>query len=229
LNGAAANSSLAAERRSLSELKGRHAGEDIWLIAAGASMNFVDPQFFDGKLTLGVNAVHRRFRCDYLVLRTMTLADEAVQSSARIIMAEHEMASLKGVHTRVPGEAWYFPHPNRSLLDPPDLSLIGTDTIVVGASIIVSALHIAAYLGARNILLCGHDCGSIDGEIAFAGYYDEVRDVISKWRMLNRFEAQTIAVRERLREVYGCRVYSLNPFVNLGLEQHDFRREPVPK
>jgi len=53
-------SSTSHERRSLAELKNRHAGADIWLIAAGASMDFVDPDFFDGKITVGVNAVHRR-------------------------------------------------------------------------------------------------------------------------------------------------------------------------
>ena len=74
--------------------------------------------------------------------------------------------------------------------------------------------------------MCGHDCGSLDGKIAFDGYYDQVNNVISKWRLLNRMEEQTVAVREKLREVYGCRIYSLNPFVNFGLEQHEFRREP---
>jgi len=214
------------ERHRLAELKNRHAGADIWLIAAGASMDFVDPDFFDGKITVGVNAVHRRFRCDYLVLRTMTLAEEALRSGSSLIVSEHEMARLNGKLTKVSGPAWYFSHRQRSLHTPLDLSVIGTDLIVVGASIIVSAMNIAAYLGARNILMCGHDCGSLDGKIAFDGYYDQVNNVISKWRMLNRMEEQTVAVREKLREVYGCRVYSLNPFVNFGLEQHVFRREP---
>jgi hypothetical protein len=214
------------ERRKLAELKNRYTGTDIWLIAAGASMDFIDPGFFDGKITVGVNAVHRRFRCDYLVLRTTTLTEEALRSGSSLIVSEHEMARLNGELTRVSGPAWYFPHRQRSLHTPLDLSVIGTDLIVVGASIIVSALHIAAYLGARNILLCGHDCGSLDGKIAFDGYYDQVGNVISKWRLLNRMEEQTVAVREKLREVYGCRIYSLNPFVNFGLEQHQFRREP---
>ena len=87
-------------------------------------------------------------------------------------------------------------------------------------------MHVAAYLGARNILLCGHDCGSLDGKIAFDGYYDEVKDLIAKWRMLVRMEEQTVAVREKLHEVYVCRVYSLNPFVNFGLEKHEYRQEP---
>ena len=31
-----------------------------------------------------------------------------------------------------------------------------------------------------------------------------------------------LQLREKLREVYGCEVYSLNPFVNLGLEGHKY-------
>ena len=136
------------------------------------------------------------------------------------------MASLDGQINSIQGNVRYFPHVNRSLYEPLDLSVIGTDTIVVGASIIVSAMHVAAYLGARNILLCGHDCGSLDGKIAFDGYYDEVKDLIAKWRMLVRMEEQTVAVREKQHEVCGSRVYSLNPFVNFGLEKHEYRQEP---
>ena len=93
--------------------------------------------------------------------------------------------------------------------------------------ILVSAMHVAAYMGARNILLCGHDCGSLDGELTFTGYYDApLKDTMTYWRLLNRFGEQTMAVRDKLQEVYGCRVYSLNPFVNFALEGHVYRREP---
>src|SRR5438874_647953 len=68
---------LTGLRRSITELKGRHAGADIWLIAAGPSLNYVAPAFFEGKVTLGVNDVYRRFPCSYLVRRTRLRAEKA--------------------------------------------------------------------------------------------------------------------------------------------------------
>ena len=88
-------------------------------------------------------------------------------------------------------------------------------------------LHLAGYMGAKNILLCGHDCGTLDGQLTFDNYYDEpISDTVAYWRTMNRFESESMAMRQRLKDVYGCRVYSLNPFLNFGLEGHSYRREP---
>src|SRR5262249_21256659 len=160
----------------------------------------------------GVNWVHRRFRCNYIVLRNVTLAREAYESGSSLILSEQFMGRQDAAPNLVPFMAWFFPHLNRNLHAPLDLSVIGTERIAVGVSIIVSALHVSAYLGARNIIVCGHDCGSLDGEIAFKGYYDQIDNIITKWRLLKRMEEQTVAVREKLFEVFGCRMYSLNPF-----------------
>ena len=39
----------------LTDLKDRHAGEDVWVLGSGASMNFLNPRFFDGKLVVATN------------------------------------------------------------------------------------------------------------------------------------------------------------------------------
>jgi hypothetical protein len=80
-------------------------------------------------------------------------------------------------------------------------------------------------MGAANIILVGHDCGSIDGKVNFDGYPDNLMKSESFYRdFLSRIERQTLMVRDRLVEVYGCRVCSLNPWVNLGLEDHKYER-----
>ncbi len=76
-------------------------------------------------------------------------------------------------------------------------------------------------MGATSILLCGHDCGSLDLQLTFDNYYDEpISETLACWRTMHRFEAECLAMRQRLKEVYGCRVSSLNPFLNFGLEGH---------
>lgn len=214
------------ERHAITALRDIHAGADLWLIAGGASMDYVAPSFFDGKLTLGVNHVHRRFRCDYLVVRSPLLAEAAVRSGAKVLMSEFAHERPRRGQNAAPGTAWYYSHRDRQWLEPVDLSVLGTDTIAVGASILIAALHLAAYMGARNIVLCGHDCGALDGRISFRDYYaDEPPiDRDAKWRILERCEQQTIALRAALEKVYGCRVYSLNPFINFGLEGHRYQK-----
>ena len=101
------------------------------------------------------------------------------------------------------------------------------DALVVSFSTITSAMHLAAYMGARNIILVGHDCGTIDGKLKFEGYpvpeFQEVNKDFYR-NFLQNIEPQTKLVRDQLQTVYECRVYSLNPWVNVGLEGHVWRR-----
>jgi hypothetical protein len=134
---------------------------------------------------------------------------------------------------RATGRWWEFDHlPNR-VQQPPDLAPIGSpDRLVVSWSTITTAIHFAAYLGAANIIVCGHDCGFIDGLANYTGYYDHVApiapgaraDTDARYaayaRIISGLERQTMQVRDRIREVYGCSVHGLNPFVSLALEGH---------
>jgi len=47
------------------------------------------------------------------------------------------------------------------------------DHLVVSYSTITSAIHLAAYMGAKNIILVGHDSGTLDGECNFDGYHTD--------------------------------------------------------
>jgi len=219
-------------KKSIRELKNIHKGEDIWLIASGPSMSFVEPSFFENKITLGVNEVYRKYPCDYLVRKEIFALDEIYRSigNTKLIVSEYDCGGRQKLNElRVDGTYWYFEHrPNEHAKV--DLSVIGTDVIVVSYSTITSAMHMAAYLGAKNIILCGHDCTTLDGECNFAGYQKEAfnRPLYESW--LEVIEPVTIQVRNKLREVYDCNIYSLNPFVNLRLEGYELGDSPcLPK
>jgi len=44
----------------------------------------------------------------------------------------------------------------------------------------------------------------------------------------NNIEAHTLALKRRLKEVYGTNVYSLNPFINFNLEGHEYSSGDAP-
>lgn len=212
-------------RISTTKLMGIHAGQDIWVIASGPSAGFVDPGFFDGKITIGVNRVWTKFETDYLVVKEGAVLQAAIAAGAKVVASKHNCGTIAYAENRAKtnGVDYYvFEHADNQV-EQPDLSVIGTDKIVVSFSTITSAMHLAAYMGAANILLVGHDCGTIDGKINFDGYPDNLMRSEKFYRdFLSRIEPQTRMVKARLMDVYGCRVYSLNPWINLGLEDHDY-------
>lgn len=209
------------DRRSVTELKNRHFGADIWLIASGSSMDHVDPVFFRGKLTVGVNDVYKKFPCCYLVRKEHVGSEDAFRSGIPLILSKHDSGSYRGVLNSVPGRAWYFDHPDN--IDVP-LEAIGTDQLIASASTITSALHLCAYMGAANIIVCGHDGGTLDGRTTYHGYYPEPDAAREEWYRgwVQGMMPQTFLVRDRLQEVYGCRIYGLNPFLSFQLEGHRF-------
>ena len=55
--------------KSIKELKNKHLKEDIWIILAGSSMDYVSQEFFDNKIVIGVNQVYKHYKCDYIVMK----------------------------------------------------------------------------------------------------------------------------------------------------------------
>jgi len=85
-------------------------------------------------------------------------------------------------------------------------------------------------MGAKNIILVGHDCGTINGEPNFKNYHNEQTYKIAHSRgktdyiiWLRQIEAQTIVIKNLLKKKYNCNIYSINPFVSLNLEGNIFK------
>ena len=217
--------------RQIKELKNKHKGQDIWVIAAGASMNYIDPSFFENKITIGINRVCMKYDCDYLVAkdgRGFMLIKNSISDKTKIVLSKHESGNLHSKINTYDGEYWTFEHPAKPG-EKPDTSCIkkDSDKIVVSYSTITSGIHLAAYLGASNIMICGHDCGTIDGESTIKDYYKQIRQhhgsdaAYVNW--LSKIENDTALVCETLKRVYKCNIHSLNPFINFNLEGHDYK------
>jgi hypothetical protein len=99
-------------------------------------------------------------------------------------------------------------------------------SLYVSWSSITSAMHFGAYLGAKNIIMVAHDCGELDDKSWVDGYvydtWDKTKVEEAKQRN-KQFEMQSIAVKKKLIQLYGCNIYSLNPFINYNLEGIKYR------
>lgn len=209
----------------LSDLRNLHAGETIWVLGSGPSLNFIEPDFFDDKICVTTNHVGVGYPLksfysysnyhtqdfvgvfgEGLIVAVMLARDTLTQREWPGEVPDN--VALSQAHSySPPGSTW---DPYR--MPPPE------GQIVYGSSSIHGATHLAAHLGAKNIILVGHDAGSIDEAHNF-GAYPSVTQAYS-FRVWNE---HSIILKRWLGEKYGVRVYSLNPFINLNLEGHKFR------
>ena len=83
-------------------------------------------------------------------------------------------------------------------------------------------------MGAFNIVLVGHDCGTIDGVLYEPNYtesdWGSADNYASKHEWVATIESNTLEVKKKIKEVYNCNIYSLNPFINFGLEGHKYEK-----
>lgn len=218
--------------KSILSLKNTHKDEDIYVLASGKSVDFYNEDFFDGKIVIGVNQAYKKIWCDYLVRKEVKFIKESLETESLVIVSEYDSGNLntggeKLNTNKVDHDNLYFFEHLDNLHTKIDTSVFGSDKIVVSFSTITSAIHIAAYMGAKNIILIGHDCGTIDGEMTFKGYYDSIKDTPwTDWKQyknwLKVIEGQTKIVKEQVKKHYGANVVSMLPFVSLNLENHSY-------
>lgn len=201
----------------LDSLKNVWNGQTVYVLGSGSSLNFIDSTFFDDKNCVAVNFVAREFGLSKFVTFTHYNSDAMSMAlqfpDCQVVVREWHLgqqitADMPNLviapsnNVSAPGEA-FDPFTNDEL------------SLVFGSSGIHGAMHLAAFMGAKDIVLVGADCGTIDGNDRFDGYpegnqpwsiYDKHLRLMKSWLKLN----------------YNCNVYSLNPFVNLNLEGHYF-------
>lgn len=216
------------------ELKNIHKGKDIWCIAAGSSMDFIDPSFFNGKILIGQNQVYKKYPCNYIVMKDLmehprfTRSVEEVKSLDIPLIyskyhAGHYSSKLNETDYK---NSYIFDHNDNKEGIESALNVIGTDKMSVIKSTITSIMNIAAYMGAKNIIVCGVDCGKINGNLYYKGYTEKDWTSAENWGSIEGWIEGTsdynLAVRDIIMEKYKCNIYSLNPFMNFKLDYNEF-------
>lgn len=198
---------------------------DVYVLASGPTVTYIEPGFFDGKTVIAVNSAAERMGIyDTATVYTVSHYHFELLSLARKYPRSHFYAPEgDGGHAGQPSElrhnVTYYPHPpTRYEFSVEDA--VHPDGLIVGSTSLHGAMHLACRIGARNVILVGADCGLLDGETNEAGYksgnleHGDVLDWLARW------DQHLQEVKAWLVGEYGVRIYSLLPFVNANLEGH---------
>lgn len=223
--------------KNLTDFQNIHTGKDIYIIGSGYSCEFIDPDFFKDKITIGINQVYKKFKTTYIVRKEhknldtcLTEYNEGMWFISLFNCGVYSNAKLDEKNYISNDKICIYEHNNNNkpALEIKELPEKG---LIASFSTITTGIHLAAYMGAKNIILVGHDCGTIDGKCNFTGYHNKESLFVwkngetdyKKW--LPKIESQTITLKKILKEKYGVNIYSLNPFINYGLEGHIFKKD----
>lgn len=222
-------------------LKNKHMGSDIWVLGSGASLNYVEPSFFENKITIGLNHVGVKYKITYAFLKDMVKngfselpnCSNPPFNSDYIIASEWDKGglgsklntdpTLNPVYAKYMDKFYFFKHIKNGF---GNMSVVhkDSDEMFISTSTITSAVHLAGYMGAKNIMICGHDILAIDGKLFFDEYTNK-SSVVWQDFMINRdIRNDTVMLRETMAEVYGTNVYTLNPFIGFDVEGHKYEK-----
>jgi len=209
----------------LEDFKGVHDGETIFVFGSGATLNYLAPSFFDDMICVATNFCGSVFGLSRYYVFSHYHFEEDQISEAKLdeTIAMFIPERAHGTDAEFPGfmpKVVTFPtttgRPGASFnpfgKDWPTLD----NSLVIGSSGIHGAMHLAAYMGAKFIVLVGADCGTLGGAHRIKGY--GLGD--TPWEL---YESNLRDMKQRLFDIYGCHVYSLNPFVNYSLEGTQYR------
>ena len=217
--------------RVLIDLKDEHKGEDIYVLGSGPSLTYIDPLFFRNKIVVATNGVADRLKLYDSSARVYThshyheelhaLADKYPGYYGYYIAPEGDQGHAGEPNPRHP-KVIYYPHPATSY-DFVVEKAVHPDGLIVGSTSMHGAMHLAAHMGAANIIMVGADCGMIDGESNHEGYISGNLKTYDANFWMARWEQNLLQVKAYLCDRYEVNIYSLNPFLNMNLEGHEWR------
>ena len=215
----------------LEDFKDKHKDSDIYVIASGKSIDFIDKSFFDNKIIIGINQSYKYIMPTYLVRKEHKYIENILKNTDKNVIHFISKGDVGGhlnwiqpKYNNYKNIVVYNHDKNTHKLT----NLPSDDKLIVSYSTITTGIHLAAYMGAKNIILVGHDCVSIDDCNNFNNYYDNDIQRLQKnnnqyksW--LNEISSHTVLLKKLLKKKYNCNVLSLNPFVNLKMEGHTIK------
>lgn len=220
----------------ITEFKNKHKNEDIYILASGKSVDFIDKTFFDNKIVIGINQTYKYFMPKYLVRKEHKFINKILSETNNNVIhfisyGDCGNATINKIPNKYKSvnNIVIFGHPENKKNNNDFNKLTDNENnLVVSHSTITSGIHLAAYMGAKNIILVGHDCGLINNESNFTNYHNKITMVQknqNEYRLwLKKIENQTIKLKHLLKDKYNCNVLSLNPFINLGLEGNKYTK-----
>lgn len=225
----------------VSELFGRHPGSDIYVVGTGPSLRVFPVSYLEDKITIGLNSAYRLAKVKYSVtvhpdlyvpefLKDETPRPEIIWVS-KYGKTRNLLPSSQFEHAQK--NFYFFESDGRDNTQSPHhpseagrmvewLRRPSGNSLYFWSSIAQTAAHLAANMGAKNVLLVGCDCTDILGNHQAADKPTRWKGVDPAVRYRQYYEGLA-EVRTALRE-RGVHLFSLTPFVGLAGLEGDFER-----
>ena len=147
--------------KELKDFKNIHQNLDIYVLASGKSVDYIESSFFDNKIVIGINQAYKKIPCQYLVRKENALLDDVCMKNPSSIIfiskgnkGQLNSKNLKSCEVLSSCENIvifnHLKNENTKVVFPQE-----EDYLVVSYSTITSGIHLAAYMGAKNIILIG--------------------------------------------------------------------------
>ena len=224
----------------VSELNGRHAGGDIYIVGTGTSLRVFPLEFLKDKVTIGLNRAWELLPVRYCIsmvphLNFPELMGRPVPEGTIWITkyGKYKPHASSAQLERAEREYFFFRTDGQqslTLLDEPSeagrllewVRKPTADFLYLWTSISQSAVNLAANMGAKNIILVGCDNSAL-------GDNHHAHDQHTLWkgadpndRYMQYYEGLA-EIRAALR-ARGVTLLSINPFLKLDAPELDFRR-----
>lgn len=209
----------------IANLWDKHRGNDIVILGTGPSSRCFDKKFFENRIIIGLNQAYRLVDPTYSITVHPELYLEwrrgnRHQKTQWIVKKKNPLPNLE-----LDDPLLYVFETNAGD-QPNDFQYLETrtaDKLYQGRGVQVTAMCLAAHMGARSILMVGCDMcklGSdhhgVNQHVRFNGLSE--REVYAEYR---RFTAKA---RRIIREKYGIPVVTISPFVGVGHPDEDYAR-----
>lgn len=206
----------------------------FYVLGSGPTAGLIHPSFYEGQNVVATNLVgerlglYERGGCAKLLTHSHYHEDTYLLAGKYpnyMFWTPNGDRGFEGKPGRTDlGNVFHYPHKVTSYDFNVDEAWPDNPTgLVVGSTSVHGSIHLACKFGATHIILVGVDCGMLDGQVNQQGYLSGNLDAGDPMPWLARWELHLRQVTNRISQEYDVRIHSLNPFLNLNLEGHQWR------
>jgi len=209
---------MAVVLKTIRKLYKKYEGKDIYIFGNGPSLTKINPEDFKDKICFGINYSFEKMPyMDYIFVQeveTYEIIKNIIDPSKLIIPVElnfHGTTLRKKIYNK---DSYYYNLQNPLVgdLNKKKLSLdIGAESEIFSYSTTThSAIHIAAYMGAKNIFLIGVDYKLFpNGKVHYESKYDKKYHKQMTINTLKKHKKGDEWLKEKLKE-YGINLINLS-------------------
>ena len=212
----------------------------VFVIASGSTLSHYPKEFLlnlkSQGTVIGVNDVALDVPCHYNLRKSFSiegqLPDEVpdydyANPECILVISEFDCGSMKGGlrNANLEGDYFYFRHNQNYSQLKFELPDPAGEEILVSWTTTNSAMHLAAKLGAKIIILIGHDMFSGN----YSGYSTERTPFFKRGPRFRgpsywKFRGQAIVTQSFLQSNYDTTVSTLSPFMGVGFRNNNWPR-----